>query len=298
MPKSIQVVNWIIDFLSNRSQRIKLGEGYVSEWKSVPSGVSQGTKLGPWLFLIMINDLVVENACLWKYIDDTTISETVAKGEPSSWAVQLNTDKCKEIWISFTKSQQEFEPILVKGDGLEVVDSVKLLGLNIFSDLTWNIHINEILKKSSKRLYFLVQLKRAKVTCTGLGLFYSSCIRSIMDHAIPACHFSLAKYLMQELERIQKRAMSIICPRVSYHEVLVIMNFKELATHHDEICESLFHTIVNDNNHHLYKLLPALHKSIYSLRCMWLFNMPRFKTNHFKNSFIIFSCLKASILIG
>ena len=53
--------------------------------------------------------------------------------------------------------------------------------------------------------------------------------------------------------------MSIICTGVSYHEALVIMNFKELATHHDEICEPLFHTIVND------KLLPAPHESTYSL---------------------------------
>ena len=92
--------------------------------------------------------------------------------------------------ISFTKSQQEFEPILINGDALEVVDSVKLLGLNISSDLTWNSHINEILKKASKRLYFLLQLKRAKVTRTDLGLFYSSCIRSIMDYAVPAYHFT------------------------------------------------------------------------------------------------------------
>ena len=92
--------------------------------------------------------------------------------------------------ISFTKSQQEFEPILINGDALEVVDSVKLLGLNISSDLTWNIHINEILKKASKRLYFLLQLKRAKVTRTDLELFYSSCIRSIMDYAVPAYHFT------------------------------------------------------------------------------------------------------------
>ena len=55
--------------------------------------------------------------------------------------------------ISFTKSQQEFEPILINGDALEVVESVKLLGLNISSDLTWNIYINETVKKGYKRLY-------------------------------------------------------------------------------------------------------------------------------------------------
>ena len=121
---------------------------------------------------------------------------------------------------------------------------------NISNDLTWNIHVNEILNKAPKRLYFWVQLqlKRAKVTRTDLGLFYSSCIISIKDYAVPTFHFSLPKYLMQELERIQKRAMSIICPGVIYHEALVIMNFEELPTHHDEICDSLFHTIVNDNN--------------------------------------------------
>ena len=170
----------------------------------------------------MINYLVVQNARLSKYVDDTTISERVAKVELSNgqrtvyrvaqWSlenrVQLKTEKCKEMRISFTKSQQEFEPILINGDSLEVIDSVKLLGLNISGDLTWNIHINEIVKKASKRLYFLVQLKRAKVTRTDVGLFYSSCIRSIMDYAVQAFHFSLPKYLRQELERVQKRAMS------------------------------------------------------------------------------------------
>ena len=30
--------------------------------------------LGPWLFLLMINDLKVD-ALTWKYVDDTTISK-------------------------------------------------------------------------------------------------------------------------------------------------------------------------------------------------------------------------------
>ena len=68
-----RIINWIIYFLSNRSQRIKLSEGCYSEWGSLPSGVLQGTKLGQWLFLVLINDLDVDNlANVWKYVDDTT----------------------------------------------------------------------------------------------------------------------------------------------------------------------------------------------------------------------------------
>ena len=46
-------VNWIIDFLPNR-QRVKLNGNYYSDWLNVPAGVVQGTRLGPWLFLVMI----------------------------------------------------------------------------------------------------------------------------------------------------------------------------------------------------------------------------------------------------
>lgn len=55
---------WIIDFLTDRTQRVKLGEDCLSECRNVPAGVPQGTKLGPWLFILMIDDINTSNTDL------------------------------------------------------------------------------------------------------------------------------------------------------------------------------------------------------------------------------------------
>ena len=149
---------WILDYLKNRKQRVKLGQDCKSEWGDVPAGVPQGTKLGPWLFALMVDDIDVTNTELWKYVDDSTIAQNVAKNQASRIQddvnelvtksgennFQLNEKKCKEMRISFAKTPADFNPIIVNGKAIERVSCVKLLGLNITSDLKWNHHISEI----------------------------------------------------------------------------------------------------------------------------------------------------------
>ena len=110
------LIAWIISFLSNRRQRVKLAES-TSHWLPVKAGVPQGTKLGPILFLIMINNLSISSpdTKTWKYVDDVSLSEGLSRDSDStiqssldtisSWSslnwMKLNAKKCKELRVCF-----------------------------------------------------------------------------------------------------------------------------------------------------------------------------------------------------
>ena len=82
----LSIFNWIINFLWDRTQRVQLNSDCFSDRTEVPMGGPQGTKLGPWLFLVMINDVTISRllSSMWKFADDTTISNVFSNPDACS----------------------------------------------------------------------------------------------------------------------------------------------------------------------------------------------------------------------
>ena len=167
------------------------------------------------------------------------------------WTTFLNGQR--RIYSSLTlrilKTFSElFDPVTVDGTQIQATTSSKLLSLTINNTLTWNDHVDSLVKKAARKLYFVAQYKRARVPAEDLVAYYCACIRSSLDYACPVLHYSLPQYLQSELERVQKRALACIFPRMPYGEALERACLTSIRELHEDITKSLFRSISENQN--------------------------------------------------
>ena len=240
---------WVAAFLEGRTQFISLMDA-TSTARVLNGGIPQGTKLGPILFAIMVNDLVSSWVPRAKYVDDLTVLEVVPRNSPSmlnflvneieSYAIsnnmRLNPLKCKELSVDFLRYNScSWQPIAVGGAFIERVSCFKLLGVYISEDLSWACHCDSIIKRANRRLYALRVLKNCGLPMQDLLAVYCSLIRSILEYA-SIVFANLPQYLSNALENIQKSALGIIVPSMPYSQALHLTGLPSLQERRESAC--------------------------------------------------------------
>ena len=66
---------------------------------------------------------------------------------------------------------------------------------------------------------------------------------------MPVFHYALPLYLEHELERVQKRALSIICAGLDYKEALNVTGIPTIISYNEGISNSTFTLIITDKEH-------------------------------------------------
>ena len=113
-----KLLSWLKAFLTNRKQRVVMGD-FTSDWLKVLSSVIQGSVLGPLLFILFINDLVdiiINDPKL--FADDTKVASKVSENDNNlqtdinnildwtkTWLMRLNINKCKIMHFGKKKNK-------------------------------------------------------------------------------------------------------------------------------------------------------------------------------------------------
>ena len=190
------LLSWFNSYLSNRKQRV-ITEGFSSNWENTQAGVPQGSVLGPYLFLIYINDIVQNINCNIRLFADDTSLFTVFENDDSiklleedlkkiakfceDWCIILNPTKTKSMKCSRKRTSQCPN---VKFNNIDLQDEPEHthLGLTLSSEATWGQHINHIYEKASHRLNILRMLKY-DLDRKSLLRFYTSYIRPTLEYS-------------------------------------------------------------------------------------------------------------------
>lgn len=293
---SAPVTNLALDFLTNRTQcTVDRNANKVSSKLDIQVGVPQGTISGPLFWLAFVDSLQPPNPVQTiKYADDTTCYSTIKKQDtaeiikecgtqkislyelnPGQVAVDysvkwsqdnsmlLNETKTKVMYLSPQNSVQLSQNIVVRDTPLEVVDSIKFLGIIVDKNLTFKEHVEKLVSRANSRIYGLTVFKRAGLNQAGLLKLYLSNIRSCVSYGTPAWFPLILKQTKDKLEQIQKMALKAIYPECdSYEDRLAKSELLTLVEYCENLCSAYFTKVESDKNHRLHHRIPPKQSEI------------------------------------
>lgn len=303
------LLRWFISYLEKRSQAVVINN-YISAWVPIPSGVPQGSLLGPLLFIIFINDITkcFQFSRLLCFADDMKIFMKVASINDAKLMqsdldrlchycllnkLDLNPTKCHVVTYTRKINQIAYKYKLNEHELIKL-NSTRDLGIVHDSKLTFDEHVNSIVTKASKMLGFVMRNSQHFRKAKTIKILYCTFVRSHLEYASQVWNPRYNIYI-ERIERIQRKFIKYLCFKlnIAYNS----NNYDNLCKKHHllplylrrEVSDIIYYLKIVKGLVDCPELLSKVgfNAQRISLRHRNLISLPLASTNYRQNSFFL-----------
>ena len=289
-----------MNYLENRSQ-FTIVNGEHSNTERVNCGVPQGSLYGPRLFSIFSNDLPDQQDFgeTEMFADDTTpycIADTYDNSflilkdlitQTENWAVKnrihIHPEKSSIMFLSRITFVGPYPRFTLKYHDVQIVQSMKCLGIKIDNKLNWSSHISYVSKNFIAKFKKLYELRSCQTH--HLKSIYLKGVLPTVLYCI-AIWGSCNDNMMQSLEKIHIRAARFICrlkKNIPNSDVLEKCKWKPLSYYYKKRLACIAHSIYYESAPRpLLDIMVKKHNT-RNTRNNIAFGIPKFKTLNYKH---------------
>ena len=301
-----KLLNLIIDFLSNRKQRVVLNGKY-SSWTIIEAGVTQHSILGPLFFLIYINGLsdnlitnpklLADNTSLFFIVHDPNATANDVNNDLAkinAWAYQWKMNfnpypfkQAQEFLFFQNKTKSQNHPCLhFNNNPVNQAPLQKHLGMYLDLKLDFLEHLKNIQAKVNKSTALLRKLQA--ILPRPILTIYKAFLRPHLDYGDTIYDQAYNDSFHQKLKSIQYNAtlaMTGAIRATSLEKLYQELGLESLQQRHWHRKLCTFLKIVKEKSpDYFFNIIP---KNNSNHRTRNSYNIPQFniKHNFFKNSF-------------
>ena len=254
-------LDWFASYLKDRSLVAKTTTGPSQTVKSdsydITYGATQGSCLGPLLFIIFMDDLhrlpLYSNIIL--FADDTTLFNSHRSNNFLKYTLEhdlklmiewfkankLSLNLNKTVGIKFLDNKKPFI-ICVDNITIHMAEHTKFLGVYIDHKLNWQTHITNLLNRLNTNLLNRLNTNRHMLSL-GRNLLDLSCLKNVYHgdvhshilYGILVWGSMASQHMISEIYKIQKQCVCIMSPVAHKRDILSIFNDLRLMTVHNMI---------------------------------------------------------------